>query len=363
LSIAPYGTTAAPQSAAPQTPARERTGQELFRAACAACHGLDGRGAPRSTVGFDNPLPDFSDCSFATREPNADWFSIVHGGGPTRAFTRRMPAFGQALSDDEIIRILDFLRGFCQEPRWPRGELNVPRALVTEKAYPEDEAVLTTTVETSGDGAVVNQFLYEKRIGTRSQYEVSVPFAVQQTSAAPWEYGLGDIAVAFKQVLFASLPRGSILTASTEVLLPTGKESLGLGSGMTKIEPTLLVGQLLPAGFFVQGQAGVEFSTQRDKGAHEGLWRVAGGRTFEQPNFGRAWTPMVELLGARELEEGAPVEWDVAPQLQVTLSRRQHVMVSGGLRIPVTQRDERHTQVVAYFLWDWFDGGLWRDGW
>jgi hypothetical protein len=57
------------------------------------------------------------------------------------------------------------------------------------------------------------------------------------------------------------------------------------------------------------------------------------------------------------------VEWDVAPQLQVTLSRRQHVMVSGGLRIPVTQRDERHTQVVAYFLWDWFDGGLWRDGW
>jgi hypothetical protein len=44
------------------------------------------------------------------------------------------------------------VRTFCASDAWPRGELNLPRALVTEKAFPEDEAVLTTSVATSGPG-------------------------------------------------------------------------------------------------------------------------------------------------------------------------------------------------------------------
>ena len=71
---------------------------------------------------------------------------------------------------------------------------------------------------------------------------------------------------------------------------------------------------------------------------------------------------MVEVLGARELEAGAPVEWDVVPQMQVTLSTRQHIMINVGVRVPVNQREARRTQVLTYFLWDWFDGGL-LDGW
>jgi hypothetical protein len=33
------------------------------------------------------------------------------------------------------------------------------------------------------------------------------------------------------------------------------------------------------------------------------------------------------------------------------------------MRIPVTERSERHPQVLMYLLWDFFDGGLfdyWR---
>ena len=45
-----------------------RTGAELYRAACSACHGATVRGAPSSLVGFEVPLPDFTDCSFASRE-------------------------------------------------------------------------------------------------------------------------------------------------------------------------------------------------------------------------------------------------------------------------------------------------------
>src|SRR5688572_1763781 len=89
-------------SAEAQQPRAERSGEDLYRFACAACHAAGGRGSPQSLVGFDIPLPDFTDCSFATREPAADWFAIAHDGGPVRAFDRMMPAFGEALSGDEI---------------------------------------------------------------------------------------------------------------------------------------------------------------------------------------------------------------------------------------------------------------------
>jgi hypothetical protein len=81
-----------------------------------------------------------------------------------------------------------------------------------------------------------------------------------------------------------------------------------------------------------------------------------------QGQFGRTWSPMVEVLGARELASGEPVLWDVVPQMQVTLSKRQHIMINVGVRVPVNGRDSRRTQVLTYFLWDWFDGGLF-DGW
>ena len=60
--------------------------------------------------------------------------------------------------------------------------------------------------------------------------------------------------------------------------------------------------------------------------------------------------------------DGEPVLWDVVPQMQVTLSKRQHIMINAGVRLPLNERNSRRTQVLAYFLWDWFDGGLF-DGW
>jgi hypothetical protein len=71
---------------------------------------------------------------------------------------------------------------------------------------------------------------------------------------------------------------------------------------------------------------------------------------------------MIEVLAARELENGARTHWDLVPQMQITLNRRQHIMVNAGVRFPLNDRTGRDTQVVAYFLWDWFDGGL-LDGW
>ena len=150
----------APASA--QSIATLESGESVYRAACAACHAADGRGARQEVVGFETPLPDFTDCSFSSREPEADWVGIGHDGGPVRGFDARMPAFGRVLSRAQITNAVRYVKGFCRDAAWPAGELNLPRALVTEKAFPEDEAVLSTTM---ASGAFVNEFLYEHRLG------------------------------------------------------------------------------------------------------------------------------------------------------------------------------------------------------
>ena len=53
-------------------------------------------------------------------------------------------------------------------------------------------------------------------------------------------------------------------------------------------------------------------------------------------------------------------EWDVVPQMQVSLSKLQHVLMSVGVRLPVNEREERKPQLLTYLLWDWFDGGLFQ---
>lgn len=343
-------------------PASRRTGAELYNDACAACHGTDGRGTAPALLGFDTPLPDFTDCSFSTVEPDADWMAVSHDGGPARGFDRRMPAFGDAMTDAELQRVLDYLRGFCRNPAWPRGELNMPRPLVTEKAFPENEAVLTTSVNLRSLGMVGNELLYERRLGARTQYEVVVPVLLEENEAGGWHRGLGDLAFAVKHVLAHSLERGHILSAAGELILPTGKEDVGMGSGVAVFEPFVAFGQLLPSDSFVQAQAGLELPFDTDRAGREAFWRVAIGKTFTQGRFGRSWSPLVEWLAARDLEEEASVHWDVVPQMQVTLNRRQHIMINVGVRIPVNERAGRHTQLITYLLWDWFDGGL-LDGW
>ena len=73
------------------------TGKDVYQTACVSCHGVEGKGAPRTAVGFDTRLPDFTDCSFATKEPDGDWSATIHNGGPARGFSTIMPAFRDVL--------------------------------------------------------------------------------------------------------------------------------------------------------------------------------------------------------------------------------------------------------------------------
>jgi mono/diheme cytochrome c family protein len=336
-------------------------GAEVYRAACAACHGPDGRGAPQALLGFAARVPDFGDCAFATAEADADWYAVVHEGGPVRALGREMPAFGDALTRDQIQMALAHLRSFCADRGWPQGDLNFPRAFHTEKAFPENEAVWTTGVTTGQNGVVHNDLVYERRFGARNQVELTVPVDFQANpdggSGAPWVKGIGDVGVGFKRTFVASMRTGTIAAAGVEVILPTGQDQQGLGEGTTRYESFVTVGKMLPHNSFLQLHGGIEVPSDSELAGKEGFFRTALGTTTAQGlGYGRAWSPQVELLWARPF--GEPSEVDIVPQLQVSLSKLQHVLLATGVRLPATQRAERKPRVLFYVLWDWFDGSL-----
>ena len=278
-----------------------------------------------------------------------------------RALDRHMPAFGDALSPAEIRLAISHIRTFCSNPAWPQGDLNLPRAFFTEKAFPENEAVWTFAMGGRQERSFESVLIYEQRLGARNQIELAAPIDAFKDASGEWSRGLGDVALAFKRTFHASMQRGQIGAAGIEVILPTGDASDGLGNGFTVFEPFAMWGQTLPRNSFVQLHAGIELPSD-SSAPREGFVRSAVGTTFAgDRGFGRAWSPQLEVLWARP--EGASSEWDVVPQLQVTLSKLQHVMLAVGARVPITQRDERRPQALIYLLWDWFDGGffeMWR---
>jgi mono/diheme cytochrome c family protein len=350
---------------APAQFAKVDPGKDIFRKGCITCHGPDGKGMAKSTIGFEPPatFPDFTGCQATSREPNGDWRAIITNGGPARGFSEIMPSFGEALSGTQIDQVIEYLRSLCRE-NWPRGEMNLPRALVAEKAFLEDESVLTGAVNAEGLPGFGLKAVYEKRFGSGNQIEVAIPFSFERPApGSRWQGGVGDIALGYKRLVFANLHTGSILSVQGEALLPTGNRSRGFGTGVLYLEAFASYGQLLPKRTFFQIQSGFEVPTRPEEANRAAYWRTMFGKSFSQAGgSGRTWSPMVELLADREFETGAKTDWDIVPQFQVTLSRRQHVRANIGIRFPVTDSGPRAAQVMFYLLWDWFDGGF-LDGW
>lgn len=342
------------------------SGKQIYQNACQRCHGVDGQGNGQDVVGFDVPLPDFSECNFNSREPAADWVAVAHGGGPARAFDRFMPAFGRALSEEQLEAAVDHIKDFCDErDHWPPGSLNLPRGFFTTKAFVEDEMVFATIAKVGDNHEVKSSVIFETRVGSRGQVEFILPFVFQEREDAPgdWTGGNGDIKLAAKWIALHSDRTGSILSPGLELVTPTGRVDRGTGKEVVIFEPFLAYGQLLPLDSFVQIQVGAEVSTDTDKAMHEAFWRLAAGVTFNSGGgFGRAWSPMVEVLGGMELEVGATPQWEVAPQLQVSLPTRQHILLSVGALIPVNDFDAGNIAAMVYLLWDWFDGPF-TEGW
>ena len=345
-------------------PPDAKKGEVIYRNGCIACHGSTGKGAPQTSIEFVLPdtFPDFTRCDQTTAETNLAYKDVVVHGGPARGLSQIMPAFGDLLTSEQIDDVIAYMREFCTDKRWPRGELNLPRALVTEKAYPEDEVVISTAMNVTGSPGLTTDIIHEQRFGINNQIEIDVPINSQDQNHA-WNSGLGDITFAVKRVMFSSLRTGSILALQGGVLAPTGNNQRGFGNGTTTFEPFAAFDQFFPTNTFLQFQLGADLPHRTDIAPQSLFWRAAIGQTLAGDHrLGRLWSPMVEFLAVRDLKDGAKTNWDVLPEMQVTISARQHVRFDLGVRNPVTNTAGRDKQLVFYLLWDWADGKLW-EGW
>ncbi len=341
-----------------------KNGERIYKSGCVACHGTDGKGAPETISAFERPesFPDFTRCDQTTAEEDTAYKATIVHGGHYHGFSPIMPSFGEALSSQDIDDVIAYLRSFCREPHWPRGELNLPRALVTEKAYPEDEEVISTAVNVQGAPGNETHIIHEQRFGKHNQIEVDVPISFQNTNHV-WYGGTGDTTLAVKRVMYSNLNSGSIFSLQGGFLLPSGNRARGLGSGTTSFEPFAAFDQLFRSDTFVQLQLGATLPFHTDIAPQSIFFNSAIGQSFAADHgLGRLWSPMVEFIANRDLVNAAKTEWDVLPEVQVTISKRQHVRANLGLLIPATNTVGRQKQLMFYVLWDWQDGKL-TEGW
>jgi hypothetical protein len=174
---------------------------------------------------------------------------------------------------------------------------------------------------------------------------------------------VGDVSLGIKREMWSSLHAGSIFSLFGGVVVPSGNKHRGFGTGTTTFETFAAFDQLFPTNTFVQLQAGALLPHDTAVAPQHVFWRAALGQSLAADHgLGRLWTPMVEFVADRDLVTAARTNWDVVPQMQVTISRRQHVRGNLGFRQPYTNTAGRSNQVVFYLLWDWGDGKL-MEGW
>jgi mono/diheme cytochrome c family protein len=101
--------TLCPQTLHYAKPPDAKAGEAIYKTGCIACHGSEGKGAPKSMTVFKRPdtFPDFTDCAGTTPEPNGNWKAAIVHGGPSRGLSQIMPAFGDLLTDEQIENVMD----------------------------------------------------------------------------------------------------------------------------------------------------------------------------------------------------------------------------------------------------------------
>jgi len=331
-------------------------GKDLYEAACASCHGLDGRGAPEGTA-IDVPLPDFTDCSFVTRETTGNWVALAAHGGPELDLSPQMPSFADTLSEEHIYHIITYLRGFCTDPSWPPGDLNFRRPLFTGKAFPEDEVVLNYNSEQSRRArSLVNEWTVERRLGARGMAEVTVPFLYNDPEGSATTGGVGDLTLAYKHVLFANLRHGTVVSFSLDVVVPTGDRERGLGDDTVGLGPSLRAGKILGP-FVLQSEIKAVLPVEVNKAPRRLLYRAA--LQLPLSPLKRGWVPGLEFEANTKIDGPARDVYSVAPVLFKGLTSRGHIAAAVGAKIPVGGARAFDYQIGAFLVWEYMDGGLW----
>jgi mono/diheme cytochrome c family protein len=330
------------------------SGAEVYRDACASCHGADGRGSPQGSA-ITTALPDFTDCVTATAESTANWTALIRHGGKFLGMSDQMPAFGDSLDDDEIRAVIEYVRGFCTDPRFPLGDLNFPRPLFVEKAFPENEVILSFDYESAGARAASWELALEKRVGARGQVEVSLPVSYVQPDVGSSTAGVGDLGLSYSYVLFADPAWRSIAAARLGVTLPTASSNR-IGTGTAVFAPQLLAGQALGP-LILQAQIAADLPVDTARVSRAMLYAFAF--QYRLGPYKRSVVAEFDLQETQPIDSNLEASTALGPGLYVPLSRRGHVAISAGAQFPVAGARPFDWLVGSFLLWDFTDGPIW----
>jgi hypothetical protein len=327
--------------------AQPTTIPEMWTAWCARCHAEDGTGRVAEPTVTVEPM-DFTDCKVTSPEPDVDWERAIAKGGPGVGLSPQMPAFEDSLTPTQINLFVSHIRGFCSEPGWPSGNVNFPRPILTEKAFPENEVVLLPAIahypEDEAPSITDASFtaIYERRFGKQSMLEVSIPL-VTTNSLETRTSGLGDVAVGVKHAAYFNGSR--IISVGLELALPTGDRFKDHGSGALVIEPFVSAGMML-GNWYWQSQLKPEISTNTVRTGHHFVYNTYIGRdTSEAPD---TWTLGVELNGEDD-------QVALTPQFRKGLTGTGALAASFGMMLPLNKRDEQGMRWVGYLLWEYLE--------
>jgi hypothetical protein len=301
---------------------------EMWTEWCARCHAADGSGKVSEPTITVAPM-DFSDCKVASPEPDADWEVAIAQGGPAVGLSSEMPAFGDSVSPAQLRGFVDHIRTFCKEHGWPHGNMNFPRPIFTEKAFPENEFIVLPAISHRTDVDVLA--IYERRFGRRGMWEVALPLSNHDPRGT-----VSRAEFAVKYVLLADAARTRIASAGMEV---------AVGRGTPVFEPYLAAGTMW-RDVYLQAQAKIELPVDNTRADRAFVYNLYAGRdTAVTPN---TWTLGIELNGEND-------ELALTPQLRKGLTKTGALAAAVGLRVPLTERREQGTRLVAYLLWEYLD--------
>jgi Putative MetA-pathway of phenol degradation len=196
-----------------------------------------------------------------------------------------------------------------------------------------------------------SQFFGEVDYSFSEQFGMSVasPLLIRENDDGTDTTGFGDLEVGARYVAIGSDPKAPFkLAFGFNVTAPTGDVDKGLGTGVTFLDPQILMLRKLPQFTFVQTQLGLEIPTDSGE-TTEFAYNVGMGRIY--PGYGNAcWfrnpTPTIEFngtVGVGGLDAGRSV-LDVTPGLRWMMGKRTFAGVA--MSVPMTGQREFETQYI-----------------
>ncbi|MCC7183538.1 MAG: cytochrome c [Rhodocyclaceae bacterium] len=332
-------------------------GEEVFAANCVSCHGVGGKPDPDSPLvkGLEVMPANFSDALFNSREPTSAWKTVVIEGGPALGFSAQMPAFGAALTEQDVDSVLAYIKTLGGEHDYPDGDLNLFLPVRTKKAFPEDEWVWKLRYSgLDGDNTWKNILEYEFRVGERFQGTLEMTHEVKGSQS-----DFGHFEPGFKYVLMHDRRAGYIFTLGGNVGVPMNRDA------NWEVLPFLAYGKLLSEEWTLQSSGRLKLDVENSDNSSA---EFAGVVHWVHTQQARSVFPALELVAEVPFERGVgpdrkdAVQFSILPQARIGLNKRGNIALNTGLELPLNDTERYDWRAYVYFIWDFADGGLF-EGW